>query len=338
MAATIAVIGATGSVGREILTILAEQELAEASEIVVLASDRSIGQEVSFGDDDLLKIRVLKDFDFAGIQIAFFAIDPTETKPHALRAAASGATVIDCSPAFRLEPGVPLIVPEVNVAALQGAKKKIIANPSPLAIMLAAVIQPLHAAAHAKRAIVTALQPVSGLGRNAMDELFNQTRAVFVNDPIKPEHFTKQISFNLIPHVGDIQKDGETTEEAALAGEARKLIHPDFALTATCVRVPVFIGQSATLTIEFENALSVEAAREHLKRSGITVIDHRADEGYVTPVEVAGDDPIFVSRIREDKTVPHGLQIWCVTDNLRKGAALNAVQIFEALRAKKKAH
>ncbi|MFD2262209.1 aspartate-semialdehyde dehydrogenase [Lacibacterium aquatile] len=338
MAASIAVIGATGSVGREILMILAEQELAEAADIVALASDRSVGQEASFGEDDELIVRSLKEFDFAGIQYAFFAIDAAETKPYALKAAAAGAMVIDCSPAFRLEPGVPLIVPEVNAAALSGAKKKIVANPSPLAIMIAAVVQPLHAAAHAKRAVVTAMQPVSGLGRSAMDELFNQTRAVFVNDPLKPEHFTKQIAFNVIPHVGDIQKDGETTEEATLAGEARKLIHPDFALTATCVRVPVFIGQSATVTIEFENALSVEAAREHLKRSGITVIDHRADEGYVTPVEVAGDDPVFVSRVREDKSVPHGLTLWCATDNLRKGAALNAVQIFEALQKKKKTH
>lgn len=335
MTRSIALIGATGSVGREILMILAEQELAAPEEMVVLGSDRSIGQEVSFGEDDLLKVTPLEGFDFTGIRTAFFAADAATARKYAPKAAAAGAVVIDCSAAFRLEPGVPLVVPEVNAAALEQARKGIIANPSPLAIMLAATLRPLHDAARAKRAVVTALQPVSGAGRAAMDELFTQTRAIYVNDPVKPEEFPKQISFNLIPQVGSFQKNGETEEEAALSGEARKLIDPDLALTATCIRVPVFIGQSASVTVEFETALTVEAARDHLRRAGLTLIDHRADGGYATPVEAAGDDPIFVSRLREDKSVPHGLSFWCVTDNLRKGAALNAVQIFEALQARR---
>ena len=332
MSVKLAVVGATGSVGREILVSLAEADLVPAANVVALASDRSVGSEVSFGEDDDLTVQALNGFDFAGIDYAFFAIDARTAKKEVKRAVEAGAMVIDCSDAFRLEPGVPLVVPGVNDAALGQMKKNICANPSALAILLACVLKPLQAAVPIKRVVVSSYQPVSGAGRQAMDELFTQTRGVYVNDIPTKEHFPKQIAFNVIPQVGAFESDGYTEEEATLAGETRKLVGPDIALTATCVRVPVFIGQAAAVTVEFEGALTATAARDLWKKTpGLSVIDHRADEGYVTPVESAGDDLVFVSRVRDDKTVPHGISFWCVTDNTRKGGGLNAVQILESL-------
>lgn len=332
MSVKIAVVGATGSVGREILVCLAEADLVPAEAVVAIASDRSVGSQVSFGEDDDLTVQALTGFDFKGITHAFFAVDARTAAKEAKKAVEAGAIVIDCSDAFRLEPGVPLVVPGVNDAALGQMKKNIVATPSALAILLACALKPLQDAAPIKRVVVSSYQPVSGAGRLAMDELFSQTRGVYVNDLPTKEHFPKQIAFNVIPQVGEFQGDGYTTEEATLAGETRKLVGPDILLTATCVRVPVFIGQAAAVTVEFESALTATAAREFWRKTpGLSVIDHRTTEGYVTPVESAGDDHIFISRVRDDKSVPHGITFWCVTDNTRKGGGLNAVQILEGL-------
>jgi aspartate-semialdehyde dehydrogenase len=328
----VAVVGATGNVGREILTTLAERDFP-ADDVVALASSSSIGKEVSFGEDDVLKVQGLDTYDFRGIDIVLSSPGTKVSArfvPHATKA---GAMVIDNTSCFRMEPDVPLVVPEVNPQAIaQCTKRGIIANPNCSTIQMVVALKPLHDLARIKRVVVATYQSVSGAGRASMDELFNQTRAIYVNDPVKPELFTKQIAFNVIPHCDVFMDDGTTKEEWKMAAETRKILDPDIAVTATCVRVPVFIGHAEAINVEFERPLGEEDARAVLRRApGITVVDHRADEGYVTPAEAAGEDPVYVSRIRRDPTVPYGLNLWVVADNLRKGAALNAVQIAEIL-------
>jgi len=328
----VAVVGATGAVGHEMLSTLAEREFP-ADEVVALASERSVGREVSFGEDAVLKVHALEHYDFKGIDIALFSPGAKVSAVYAPKAAKAGAVVIDNTSHFRMEPDVPLVVPEVNPHAIaQYPRRNIIANPNCSTIQMVVALKPLHEIAEIKRIVVSTYQSVSGAGKEAMDELFEQTRAIFVNDPVKKEQFTKQIAFNVIPHIDMFLDDGSTKEEWKMAAETRKILDPDILVTATCVRVPVFIGHAEAVNVEFHQPLSVEQAQAAWKESpGITLIDHRADEGYVTPVECAGDDPVFVSRVRQDKTVPHGLNFWCVADNLRKGAALNAVQIAEIL-------
>jgi aspartate-semialdehyde dehydrogenase len=328
----VAVVGATGNVGREILTILAERDFP-ADEVVALASSRSIGKEVSFGEDEVLKVQALDDFDFRGTDIVLSSPGARVSAAFAPRAAKAGAVVIDNSSHFRMEPEVPLVVPEVNAQAIAHyTKRGIIANPNCSTIQMVVALKPLHDLARIKRIVVATYQSVSGTGRAAMDELFGQTRAIYVNDPVRSEHFTKQIAFNVIPHIDVFRDDGATKEEWKMVVETRKILDPDIAVSATCVRVPVFIGHAEAVNVEFAHALGEDEAREALHRApGIVVVDHRIDEGYVTPVEAAGEDPVYVSRIRRDPTVPHGLNLWVVADNLRKGAALNAVQIAEIL-------
>jgi aspartate-semialdehyde dehydrogenase len=328
----VAVVGATGNVGREILTTLAERDFP-ADDVVALASTRSIGKEVSFGEDDILKVQSLDTYDFRGIDIVLSSPGAKVSAVFAPRAAKAGAVVIDNTSCFRMEPDVPLVVPEVNPQAiLESTKRGIIANPNCSTIQMVVALKPLHDLARIKRVVVATYQSVSGAGRAAMDELFNQTRAIYVNDPVKREHFTKQIAFNAIPHIDIFMDDGSTKEEWKMAVETRKILDPDIAVTATCVRIPVFIGHGEAINVEFERPLGENEASAALRRApGVTVVDHRADEGYVTPTEAAGEDQVYVSRIRRDPTVPHGLSLWVVADNLRKGAALNAVQIAEIL-------
>jgi aspartate-semialdehyde dehydrogenase len=332
MGFTVAVVGATGNVGREMLTTLAERDFP-ADDVVALASSRSIGKEVSFGEDDVLKVQGLDTFDFCGIDIVLSSPGAKVSAVFAPRATKAGAVVIDNTSCFRMEPDVPLVVPEVNPQAIgQCTKRGIIANPNCSTIQMVVALKPLHDLARVKRVVVATYQSVSGAGRASMDELFNQTRAIYVNDPVKPEHFTKQIAFNVIPHCDIFMDDGSTKEEWKMAAETRKILDPDIAVTATCVRVPVFIGHGEAVNAEFERPLSEDDARAALRRApGVAVVDHRADEGYVTPAEAAGEDQVYVSRIRRDPTVPFGLNMWVVADNLRKGAALNAVQIAEIL-------
>jgi aspartate-semialdehyde dehydrogenase len=328
----VAVVGATGNVGREMLTTLAERDFP-ADAVVALASSRSIGREVSFGEDEILKVEGLDTFDFRGTDLVLSSPGAKVSGEFAGRAVRAGAVIIDNSSRFRMEKDVPLVVPEVNPQAIaQFERRGIIANPNCSTIQLVVALKPLHALARIRRVVVATYQSVSGAGRAAMDELFNQTRAVYVNDTVKPEHFTKQIAFNVIPHIDEFMEDGSTREEWKMAAETRKILDPDIAVNATCVRVPVFIGHAEAVNLEFEEALGVEMARAALRRApGVAVVDHRADEGYVTPFEAAGEDQVYVSRIRRDPSVAHGLALWIVADNLRKGAALNAVQIAEIL-------
>jgi aspartate-semialdehyde dehydrogenase len=328
----VAVVGATGAVGREILTTLWERKFP-VSKMVALASARSVGTDISFGEKEILKAQDLATFDFAGTDIVLSSPGAKISAEFTPKAAQAGAVVIDNTSHFRMDPDVPLIVPEVNPQALAGyTKRNIIANPNCSTIQLTLALKPLHEIARIKRVVVSTYQAVSGAGKDGMDELFNQTRAVFVNDPVKPEQFTKPIAFNVIPHIDEFMDDGYTKEEWKMMVETKKILDPAIKLTATCVRVPVFIGHSEAVTIEFETPISVEQARAALrKQEGITVIDHRQDEGYVTPSECAGEDATFVSRIRTDPTVDNGLSMWVVSDNLRKGAALNSVQIAELL-------
>jgi len=330
----VAVVGATGNVGREFLTILAERDFP-ADEVVALASSRSVGREVSFGEDDILKVLALDSFDFRGIDIVLSSPGSKVSAAFAPRATKAGAIVIDNTSRFRMEPDVPLVVPEVNPEAIaQYQKRGIIANPNCSTIQMVVALKPLHDLARIKRIVVATYQSVSGAGHAAMDELFSQTRGIYVNDPIKPEQLTKQIAFNVIPHIADFMDDGSTMEEWKMAVETRKILDPDIAVSATCVRVPVFIGHAEAVNVEFERPITEARARAALQdAAGIIVLDHRADEGYVTPAEAAGEDAVYVSRIRRDPTVPHGLNLWVVSDNLRKGAALNAVQIAEILVA-----
>ena len=327
----IAVVGATGAVGQEMLTILDERQFP-CETVHAVASARSRGKEVALGERTL-KVAALDDFDFAGVDIALFSAGGGVAREHAPRAAAAGAVVIDNSSAFRMEPDVPLVVPEVNAAALAGyAKRNIVANPNCSTAQLVVALKPLHDAARIKRAVVATYQSVSGAGGAAMDELFRQTRAVYVNDPIESEAFTKQIAFNVIPHCDVFMDDGATREEWKMAVESRKIMAADIKLVATCVRVPVFVGHSEAVHLELAKPLSAEEARELLHTSpGLLVVDRREDGGYITPVEAVGEYTTYVSRIRKDATVKNGLALWVVSDNLRKGAALNAVQIAELL-------
>ena len=330
----VAVVGATGNVGREILTTLVEREFP-ADDVIALASSASVGKEVSFGEDDVLKVQALDTFDFKGTDIVLSSPGSKVSKQYAPRATKAGAVIIDNTSAFRMEPDVPLVVPEVNPEAIaQYRKRNIIANPNCSTIQMVVALKPLHDLAQIKRVVVSTYQSVSGAGRAAMDELFSQTRAIYVNDPVKPEHLTKQIAFNVIPHIAEFQPDGSTFEEWKMVVETKKILDPDIAVTATCVRVPVFVGHAEAVNIEFARPISEDQARAVLRAApGVVVVDHRVDEGYVTPAESAGEDAVYVSRIRRDPTVPHGLNLWVVSDNLRKGAALNAVQIAEMLAA-----
>ncbi|MBP2313395.1 aspartate-semialdehyde dehydrogenase [Azospirillum soli] len=332
MGYTVAVVGATGNVGREILTTLADRNFP-VDEVIALASEKSIGQEVSFGEDDILKVQDLAKFDFKGVDIVLSSPGAKVSAIHSPRAAAAGAVVIDNTSHFRMDPDVPLVVPEVNPQAIASYEKKgIIANPNCSTIQMVVALKPLHDRFKIRRVVVSTYQSVSGAGKDGMDELFNQTRAIYVNDPVEKQAFTKQIAFNVIPHIDVFMDDGYTKEEWKMNVETKKILDPKIKVTATCVRVPVFIGHAESINIECEEPITADEAREVLRNApGVTVIDHRANEGYVSPVEVAGDDPVFVSRIREDYTVDNGLSFWCVSDNLRKGAALNAVQIAELL-------
>ena len=329
----VVVVGATGNVGREMLNILAEREFP-CDEIAALASSRSQGTEIEFGETGrMLKVQNVDNFDFTGWDIALFAAGSGPTQIHAPRAAAAGCVVIDNSSLYRMDPDVPLIVPEVNPDAIDGyTAKNLIANPNCSTAQMVVALKPLHDAAKIKRVVVSTYQSVSGAGKEGMDELFEQSRAIFVGDPVEPKKFTKQIAFNVIPHIDVFLDDGSTKEEWKMVAETKKILDPKVKVTATCVRVPVFIGHSESLNIEFENEISAEEAQNILREApGVMLIDKRENGGYVTPVECVGDFATFVSRVREDSTIDNGLNIWCVSDNLRKGAALNAVQIAELL-------
>ena len=331
MAFKVAIAGATGNVGREMLSILAERRFP-VSEVVPLASSRSIGTDVSFGNKTL-KCRHLDTYDFSGTDICLMSAGGDVSKQWSPKIGAAGCVVIDNSSAFRYDSDVPLIVPEVNAEALSGfAKKNIIANPNCSTAQLVVALKPLHEAATISRVVVSTYQSVSGAGKDVMDELFSQTRAVFVSDPIEAKKFTKRIAFNVIPHIDVFMEDGYTKEEWKVLAETKKMLDPSIKVTCTAVRVPVFIGHSESVNIEFENEISAEEARNILREApGCLVIDKQEDGGYMTPYESAGEDATYISRIREDATVENGLNIWVVSDNLRKGAALNTVQIAEVL-------
>jgi aspartate-semialdehyde dehydrogenase len=331
MSFRIAVVGATGNVGREMLNVLAERKFP-ASEVVALASRRSQGSEISYGDR-ILKARTLEHFDFAGTDICLMSAGSGVSKEWSPKIAAQGAVVIDNSSCWRYDSEVPLVVPEVNAHALDGWRKKgIVANPNCSTAQLVLVLKPLHDRARIKRVVVATYQSVSGAGKEGMDELFTQTKAIFVNDPVEKKKFSKQIAFNVIPHIDVFMEDGSTKEEWKMTVETKKILDPKIKLVATCARVPVFVGHSEAVNIEFETPLDADEAREILRDApGVLVVDKREDGGYVAPLEAAGEDATFVSRIRDDITVENGISLWCVSDNLRKGAALNAVQIAEAM-------
>ncbi|BCX18159.1 MAG: aspartate-semialdehyde dehydrogenase [Geminicoccaceae bacterium] len=328
----VAVVGATGAVGNEMLQILAEREFP-VDEVVALASERSIGKKVSFGDDRTLDVLDLERFDFRGFDIALFSPGAKVSAVHAPRAAAAGCVVIDNTSHFRMDPDVPLVVPEVNREALRYFhKKNIIANPNCSTIQMVVALNPIHRVARIKRVVVATYQSVSGAGKEAMDELFEHTKAIYMNERKEPVNFPKSIAFNLIPQIDVFMEDGSTKEEWKMVVETKKILDPKIQVTATCVRVPVFVGHSEAVNVELESPLSAEEARELLDEApGVVVVDRREAGGYMTPTEAAGEYAVFVSRIREDPTVPHGLNLWVVADNLRKGAALNAVQIAECL-------
>jgi aspartate-semialdehyde dehydrogenase len=332
----VVVAGATGNVGREMLNILAEREFP-IDEIAAVASSRSQGDVIDFGETDKkLKVQNIENFDWAGWDIALFAIGSEATLKYAPIAAAAGCVVIDNSSLYRMDPDVPLIVPEVNPDAIAGYKRKnIIANPNCSTAQLVVALKPLHDYAKILRVVVATYQSVSGAGKEGMDELFEQSRNIFVGDSAEPRKFTKQIAFNVIPHIDKFLDDGSTKEEWKMVVETKKILDPKIKVIATCVRVPVFVGHSEAVHIEFENEISAKKAQSILRESpGIMLVDKREDGGYVTPVECVGDYATFVSRVREDSTVENGLALWCVSDNLRKGAALNAVQIAELLGRK----
>lgn len=330
----IAVVGATGNVGREMLNILEERGFP-ADEVVALASRRSQGTEVSYGDKTL-KVKPLDQYDFSDTDICLMSAGGNISKEWSPKIGAQGCVVIDNSSAWRYDSNVPLIVPEVNPDAIEGFRKKnIIANPNCSTAQLVVALKPLHDAAKIRRVVVSTYQSVSGAGKEGMDELFQQSRAVFVADPVSVQKFTKRIAFNVIPHIDVFMEDGYTKEEWKMVAETKKMLDPKIKLTATAVRVPVFIGHSESVNIEFENPISAEEAREILREApGCQVIDKHEDGGYITPYESAGEDATFISRIREDITVENGLAMWIVSDNLRKGAALNTIQIAELLVAR----
>ena len=329
-----AVVGATGNVGREILQILADRGVP-VDDVTAIASARSIGTEVSYGEDEVLKTHDLATFDFERINIALSSPGGKVSKEYVPRATSAGVIVIDNTSQFRMDPDVPLVVPEVNPEAIaEFRNRNIIANPNCSTIQLVVALKPLHDLAQIRRVVVSTYQSVSGAGKSAMDELFNQTKGIYMNEPEHKfqENFSKKIAFNVIPQIDTFMEDGFTKEEWKMMVETKKILDPEILLTATCVRVPVFVGHAEAVTVEFQSPISSEDAREALRGAkGVVVVDHRADEGYVTPEECAGEDPVYVSRIRDDITVENGLSFWVVADNLRKGAALNTVQIAETL-------
>ncbi len=329
-----AVVGATGNVGREILQIMSERDV-HAKDVVALASSRSVGAEVSYGEDEVLKIYDLETFDFEGIDIVLSSPGAKVSEKYVPRATSAGSVVIDNTSQFRMDPEVPLVVPEVNPEAIaEFRNRNIIANPNCSTIQLVVALKPLHDLAGIRRVIVSTYQSVSGAGKSGMDELFNQTKGIYMNEPEHKyqETFSKQIAFNAIPHIDIFMEDGTTKEEWKMMVETKKILDPEIRLTATCVRVPVFVGHAESVNIEFENPISTDEARDALRAApGVVVVDHRADEGYVTQVECAGEDPVYVSRIRDDMTIENGINFWVVADNLRKGAALNTFQIAETL-------
>ncbi|MEQ8665305.1 MAG: aspartate-semialdehyde dehydrogenase [Rhodospirillales bacterium] len=330
----VAVVGATGNVGRELLNMIAERDFP-ADDVVALASSRSVGREVSLGDDQILKVQDLATYDFKGVDIVLSSPGAKVSAEYSPKAAKAGAVVIDNTSHFRMDPDVPLVVPEVNPEAIEGhTRKGIIANPNCSTIQMVVALKPLHDLATIRRVVVATYQSVSGAGKAGMDELFNQTRGIYVNDPAvnHQEKFTKQIAFNCIPHIDVFMDDGSTKEEWKMVVETKKILDPAIKVHATCVRVPVFVGHAEAVNLECEHDITAESATEVLKNApGVTVIDHRENGGYVTPQECAGEDAVYVSRIREDATVENGIGLWVVSDNLRKGAALNTIQIAEEL-------
>ena len=334
MSYKVAVAGATGAVGSEILNILAEREFP-AGEVVALASRGSRGREVSFGLEHTLTVQALEDYDFEGTHIALFSPGGAVSAVHAPRAAAAGCVVIDNTSHFRMEPDVPLVVPEVNPDALAGFRERyIVANPNCSTIQMVMALKPLHDLALVKRVVVATYQSVSGAGRSAMDELFDQTKGIYETRLPEPKVLPKQIAFNVIPHIDSWMEDGSTKEEWKMAVETKKILDPAIEVSATCVRVPVFVGHAEAVNVEFEHEIDLDQAREALADfEGVLLVDDPADGGYVTPVECVGEFGVFVSRLRRDTTLPSGLSMWVVSDNLRKGAALNAIQIAELLVA-----
>lgn len=331
MSYKVAIVGATGNVGHELLNILHERQFP-VSEVIALASDRSAGSEVSFGDDDL-KVQALSKYDFKGTDIVLSSAGAKISAEFAPGAAKAGAVIIDNTSHFRMDPDVPLVVPEVNPEAIAGyTKKGIIANPNCSTIQMVVALKPLHDLAKIKRVVVCTYQSVSGGGKEAMDELFNQTKKVYMNADLVPEVFPKKIAFNVIPQIDVFMDDGATKEEWKMAVETKKILDPKIKVMASCCRVPVFIGHSEFVNVEFENEISAADAKRAFKSApGITLIDVESELEYMTPAEIQGEDDVFVSRVREDSTVDNGLNFWCTSDNLRKGAALNAVQIAELL-------
>ncbi len=326
----IAVVGATGNVGREMLSILAERAFP-ADEVVALASRRSQGTEVSYGDKTL-KTKALDTYDFSDVDLCLMSAGGEVSKEWSPKIAAQGAVVIDNSSAWRYDPEVPLVVPEVNAEALREIKKGIVANPNCSTAQLVVALKPLHDRATIRRVVVATYQSVSGAGKDGMDELDRQTKALYSLQDVQEKKFPKRIAFNLIPHIDVFMEDGYTKEEWKMTAETKKILDPKIKLTATCVRVPVFISHSEAVNVEFEKPISADEARDILRSApGILVVDKREPGGYITPHEAAGEDATYISRIREDITVENGLSFWCVSDNLRKGAALNAVQIAEAM-------
>jgi aspartate-semialdehyde dehydrogenase len=332
MSYKVAVVGATGNVGREILEILAQRNFP-VREVVALASRNSQGKQVSFGDDQILEVQVLDDYDFTGTDIALFSPGSNVSKQHAPRAAAAGCVVIDNTSYFRMEADIPLVVPEVNAQALKDFRvRNIIANPNCSTIQMVVALKPLHDANPIKRVVVSTYQSVSGAGKEGMDELYEQTKALYVHDHKDPKKFTKRIAFNVIPHIDTFLDNGMTKEEWKMVEETKKILDPSVKVSATCVRVPVFVGHSESINIEFTNPITPEEIYDLLENApGVSVVDRRENGGYATPVEYVGEDAVYISRVRQDPTITNGINLWCVSDNLRKGAALNAVQIAETL-------
>ncbi|MEO1089129.1 MAG: aspartate-semialdehyde dehydrogenase [Pseudomonadota bacterium] len=328
----VAVVGATGAVGSELLNILDERNFP-ADEVIALASARSAGKEVSYGERGSLRVQALEDFDFEGVDVGLFSPGASVSAEFAPRAAASGCIVIDNTSHFRMDPDVPLVVPEVNAHALQGLRERnIIANPNCSTIQMVVALKPLHDLARIKRVVVATYQSVSGGGTEAMDELFEHTKAIYMNDKQQPQRFPKPIPFNVIPQIDVPVADGLYKEEWKMVVETQKILDPEVQVCATCVRVPVFVGHSESVNVEFWEPISVAEARDAMKEfEGLLVVDDYENGEYVTPIECVGEFAVFVSRLRADPTVDQGLNFWCVSDNLRKGAALNAVQIAETL-------
>lgn len=328
----IAVVGATGNVGRTLLSILADRGIP-AKNVYAIASEHSTGREISYGDVDILSITPLSSFDFHGVDIALFSPGGKVSAEFAPKAAAQGCIVIDNTSYFRNDPDVPLVVPEVNSESIAGyTKRHIIANPNCSLIQLVVALKPLHDIAPVKRVVASTYQSVSGAGKDAMDELSSQTRAIYMNNTIQPHHLPRAIAFNIIPQIGLFQDDGNTDEEWKMKVELQKILSPDIQLSVTCVRVPVFIGHCIAASVEFEQPITRKQAQQALKSApGVVITDFHEENDYVTPIECAGEDPVYVSRVRQDSSVPYGLNLWIVADNVRKGAALNAIQIAEIL-------